>query len=499
MSDLISISKAAELLGVHIDTLREWDKKKIINSVRPSKSSHRRYLRSDIDKFLRVELPPKIVTIDKDYDQSSYLEKLEAEFIVNYPINNAATYNSLVNYKQDLNTPFQRWCNYKEGYSLELNELIFNYYGVNRGESQSIILDPFSGSGSTLLAAKQYGLSSIGFEVNQFSHFFSKVKTRNYTDSDLKLLNSKLNQYSKDDFWKTDILEVKLPSLSIADKMFDKAVVKDIYRLKQDIEIIKNDKVRDLLKFIWLSNLEYLSNYRKAGNGLKARKTKRERELPSVKDEIISKLKMVLDDIRSVRINGIEPIIYGTSCTSLSEHVANNSIRGVIFSPPYANCFDYTEIYKVELWFGEFVSNTDDLRKLRAETLRSHLNRKYDSQIHTEAPLLPILEKLDNENLWSKRIPLMIRGYFADMRSVISQLYSALEKGGFCAIVVSNSAYSGMVIPTDLIIATIAKSIGFRINKIDIARNIITSSQQYEKTIHLRKYLRESVIYMEKK
>lgn len=497
MNRLISISEAAKMLNVHVDTLREWDKKGTLRSVRLSAGSHRKYNLDDIESIIQ-STDASVIDTHKNIPQLEYLDNLERKFKVNYPLNNAATYNSLVNYKQDLAVPYQRWCNYKEGYSLELNELIFTYYGVKRGED-AIILDPFSGSGSTLLAAKKFGLKSVGFEVNQFSHFFSEAKTRNYDKSDIKILKQKIDLYKSDDFWNREVKHYDLPNMSIAEKLFDKNVQDDIYLLKQNIELVEQEKVRNLLKFLWLACLEHLSNYRKAGNGLKIRKTKNTRETPSVRSFFLKKLKEAVDDLTRSNINGFEPKIYNDTSINIDKYIQPESIRGVIFSPPYANCFDYTEIYKVELWFGGFVSDRNGLKVLKNEALRSHLNRIYDSNIQVEPTLKPVIDKLKTEHLWSKKIPFMLAGYFDDMRTIMKKLYASLEKGGFCSIVVSNSAYAGVVVPTDLILASIAETIGFKINKIDVARYIITSSQQYEKTLNVRSYLRESIIYMEKK
>ena len=492
MSELLSISEAANLLGVHPDTLRDWDRRGSLKSIRQNKASQRRCRRRDLDKIMSME-PAQ----DPD-SQLQYLQSLEKGFKINYPSNISATYKSLVNYRQDLDAPFQRWCNYKEGYSLELNEVIFEYFGIKR-DDKATILDPFSGSGSTLLAAKNFGLNSVGFEVNQFSHLFSVVKTRNYSDKDVEALENVLKVYSKDSFWLKKPSSYELPSLSISDKLFDKEILDHLYLIKQHLEVVDNMKAKELLKFIWLSNLEYLSNYRKAGNGLKIRKTIKAREQPSVRDEFVQKLRKAIDDIKQYDQNGPAPKIYNSSSIALSDHIKKGSIRGVIFSPPYANCFDYTEIYKVELWFGDFIANSDDLKGLRSQTLRSHLNRKYDKDILVGPLLQPVLDRLEKEKLWSKKIPPMLSGYFEDMKTILEQLYDALEDGGFCTIVVSSSAYAGIVVPTDLILAKTAESIGFRVPKIDVARYIITSSQQYDKTLYARKYLRESIIYMEKK
>lgn len=52
-SKLLSIGEASTLLGISIDTLREWDKKGILRSFRPSPTSKRYYQKEDIDHFLK--------------------------------------------------------------------------------------------------------------------------------------------------------------------------------------------------------------------------------------------------------------------------------------------------------------------------------------------------------------------------------------------------------------------------------------------------------------
>ena len=70
------------------------------------------------------------------------ISKLENQFNINYPESNKATYTSLLNYSNDLDTSFQRWYRYKEGYSIELvKDIIKKYNKYDNG----IIMDPFVG------------------------------------------------------------------------------------------------------------------------------------------------------------------------------------------------------------------------------------------------------------------------------------------------------------------------------------------------------------------
>lgn len=52
-SRLLKLSEAAELLNVHPNTLRHWDKKDILKAVRFGQRRDRRYQKSDIERFLK--------------------------------------------------------------------------------------------------------------------------------------------------------------------------------------------------------------------------------------------------------------------------------------------------------------------------------------------------------------------------------------------------------------------------------------------------------------
>lgn len=422
--------------------------------------------------------------------------KLEKKYKVIYPEGANATYTSLLNYSDDLNKPFQRWYRYKEGFSVELVEQLIKEYSKHK---KGIILDPFSGSGSTLLAANEMGYKGIGFEVNPFSYFLSKCKLENYSN---EIIEQYKNEYERilHDAESTDEKYI-LPKLSISNKVFEPQIEKYYMNIGILIDECKtNDKIRNLLKLGWLACLEPLCNYRKAGNGLKIKKYVKPRAI-TIDDARI----MLLEEYQNIYIdllknkNAGESTLYNETCINMSKRIKPESVEGIIFSPPYANCFDYTEIYKLELWFGQFVSEYADLKKLRTASLHSHLN----GDLSIEAPsksetLSSLLGELNNKELWDKKIPKMLQLYYDDMFRVLDESYDSLVDRGFCCIVVGNSAYGGIVFPADLILSEYAEKIGFKVDKIEVDRFIITSSQQYNITKETGKYLRESVVCLVK-
>ena len=52
MEKLLKLSKAAELLNVHPNTLRKWDKKGILKAIRFGERKDRRYRKEDIMKLV---------------------------------------------------------------------------------------------------------------------------------------------------------------------------------------------------------------------------------------------------------------------------------------------------------------------------------------------------------------------------------------------------------------------------------------------------------------
>lgn len=50
---LLRIHEAAEILGVHPETLRRWDRQGILNAIRVGARKDRRYATEDIQKKIR--------------------------------------------------------------------------------------------------------------------------------------------------------------------------------------------------------------------------------------------------------------------------------------------------------------------------------------------------------------------------------------------------------------------------------------------------------------
>ena len=397
-------------------------------------------------------------------------------------------YKKLVNFKTNLNQPRHSWFDIKEGYSTDLVSNILKDLDIKINDG--LVLDPFSGSGTTILQSSILGYESIGLEVNPFLYFLSKNKCKKY---------SKKFDLQKKKFLDYDLTKQKnfnVPKLSISKKLFQKQL-KIILQIKGWINKIVDIDTRELFFCAFLCSLDKSSYAKKDGNGLKYPKNK----VPAdFREMFIKNLEKFITDTDKVKIKKKPKIFLGNNLEIIKEkkfyEKFNNKISLCLFSPPYVNCFDYTEVYKTELWFGDFIKEYPDLKKLRNKTMSSHLNKNLAEVVILDE-IKSYIIKINQKKLWSNKIIKMIKNYFFEMNSLLEQLYKLIKKNGKCVIVVGNSSYGNIAIPTDKILEKIAKRIGFKKSYIIEARKLGTSSQQY-KNIDDPKKLRESLVVLSK-
>jgi hypothetical protein len=442
----------------------------------------------------------------KNHDEQAKIFKVLEK---NLHIENDYSIGSLVHFQNAQQTPIQRWYPYREGYSIELVNRFIKELDITGN-----IFDPFVGSGTTLLSAKENNLNSFGIDINPISVLVAKVENEMYQENDIQNLQLEITKIilleETNNEFKT--------SFNLADKVFNKDILNNLLYIKSHIRNIENIKLQNLIFVAWLSIIEEVSNIKKEGNGIKYKNRKRtktgyinidkekweEQTFPKnkfsfVKNKLLEKLSIILLDLKENYVikNCKSNIIWG-NCLKFDSYFTNE-IQFTFYSPPYCNCFDYFEIHKVELWLGDFVKNKDELNKIRNCGFRSNTNSLNNKDINYRNEYLEkLISLIEVEKLWNKKIPEVIRGYFDDTHTLLNKLYHHTTSDGYVGIVVGNSAYTGVIIPTDILICNIAKEIGFKVEKVYITRHLTTSSQQKKALEKLKYFLRESVIILKK-
>ena len=90
----------------------------------------------------------------------------------------------------------------------------------------------------------------------------------------------------------------------------------------------------------------------------------------------------------------------------------------------------------------------------------------------------------------------MVEAYFHDMNRVLKEAYRVLKTGGEAWLVVSTSAYGGVHIPVDLILADLGVKLGFELDGVYVLRSLRAAGQQQSSFGKVGLPLRESLIVL---
>lgn len=444
----------------------------------------------------------RLTGVYRDQKLGNFFKSLEDRFNVVDEIN---FFSRLVNMSLAKQQPFHRWIRYREGYAGDLVKEILRRYPIER--DKAFLLDPMCGSGSSLVAAGELGIDALGLDVNAYAVLSSNVKSKSYSKNDLKIIAGYITDFSV-----AQINKKKVDPLKDIEKYFPQGHLKELTQIQSWInQKIDKQIVLDFFNLALLAILEDCSNRKKDGNGLATRPS----PVTDVKVFYIDQLQMMYEDITNPK-SYLKSLRVAKDCSALDSKdqvgafavATNKSLGTIIFSPPYANSFDYFESYKLELSFGEFVEYKD------LKTAKKRLIRNYRIQsAKDQSSKIECVEKLcceielsipDKEKQTGTRdgrtrlVPHMLRAYFEDMDKVIDSSYAQLSSGGTMHIVVDQSSYVGIPIPTDLIFGYLAEKKGFKVISVINCRRANTSGQQLKRFPYLKELLRESIVSLRK-
>ena len=264
----------------------------------------------------------------------------------------------VVSYQGNRNAPGLRWLKYKEGFSSRLVEEL-----VDAAKPQAV-LDPFAGICTTPLVAAGLGSKAMGIEImpigvlagSAIAEVSNGLTRRAFDRTKTELLRRIRHGRGAVD-------EFAFPHVRITTGAFPLETEEEIARARSFIADVDDAGQRSLLDLACLSVLEESSYTRKDGQYLRWDR-RADRPLRSsvdlgpvarFSDALENRLAEITDDIDALKAKygGGQPELVTGSCLELLKDIPPGSVDLVITSPPYANRYDYTRTYALELaWMG---------------------------------------------------------------------------------------------------------------------------------------------------
>ena len=385
---------------------------------------------------------------------------------------------------------------YKGRFYPQLAKSLMNYAGIDKGKT---ILDPFCGSGTTLVESLLFGVNAIGIDINPIAHLLAKAKVRCLLlkPRDFEVLRHSFVPRLKNADWENNTIDNYKDSLEFEylKRWFPLNNLKQIIKIQTIIKTLENVD-EQLFAKVTLSNLlrdysyqdpsqlririrkdnppenlieKYIENFLKQINDL-------EKYNSLNKLELTSNIQTYLGDVRTLdKTIGIKP----------------HTIDLVITSPPYATALPYIDTDRLSLYVFGFV-NKNNFRELEeslignreiTKTKREQLDKELESNFQDS--ILPkeiidllkyiyFLNKNSDVGFRRKNTAALLYKYFYDMNTSLYQISKSLKKKSMAFFVVGDNktraSDENITIPTADFISLIAKNNKFElVEKIDLS------------------------------
>jgi DNA modification methylase len=282
---------------------------------------------------------------------------------------------------------------YKGKFHPQMIRALLNIIGLKEGDT---VFEPFSGSGTTALEAQLLGINFIGIDISPLCVLQGKVKTKSvYVIDEIAKLKNALISKIKPSLFNTE---------------------HDFYKILKDIE---NENARD---FYTLARLLAVSDESRRGRNFEQSFIKNlNLMIDSIKDykEITDKLHLKLGDVE-LKIEDSRKI-----------ELSDNSVDGIITSPPYSIALDYIE---------------NDAHSL--EDMGYKLNEIREDFVGVRGKGREKVELYNN-----------------DMKKSYSEMYRILKPNKYAVIVIGNATYQGQEVKTVEFTIDYMTKIGFNLEK----------------------------------
>lgn len=450
--------------------------------------------------------------VQPDGDSDVFYQALETK----YPPVRGAEYERLVVAYGNSVEPVHRWFRMKEAYSPYLLAKVLKDLEIADDAPLSIV-DPFAGSGTTatsaLLLERPGSTCAVGIEVNPFLALLARVKGQC-----LSLSSEERDQLADEvQSGAQAVLAPRRGRSPLAPKLaafgreeyFPVESRTALMKMRANLHEIAPGLARDLLAVLLAATVEPSSRLRKDGRALRFEADK---FVESPRKSFLTRVEAASSDLREVKSSGTATVIHGSALRSESwDAIETDAWDLCLFSPPYPNNIDYTEVYKLEAWFLGLIDNAEEFRAQRRATMRSHpsiIFEPKESQAQESGQGLGNVGSLpevvsDLASQLMRAVPAdryrrqrerTIRGYLADSHAVLASAYEKLRSGGALVYVVGNSRHGSRehayTIASDVLLARLAEDVGFVFDSLQVGRDLHRRGRH--------DHLRESVVFLRK-
>jgi len=387
-------------------------------------------------------------------------------------------------FMENREVPVHRWVPWIAGFSSRFVEDCFTAFLPEKSTRQ-MVLDPFAGVGTTIVSSLKAGHDSVGFEINPYAALACRAKIE-AIDLNLADFDHAISRYDHASRNGSRTASGSKPSgFESRIAFFSPKVEDQVYGFLSFSESIESGAVADLFKVAFGSVMVSFSNYTyEPSLGTRPGAGKPLIEDADVHAAILTKLRKMSTDTAWLQAQvrtGTQP--HGTvHCMNFMESpkvLDAASVDLAVTSPPYLNNYHYVRSTRPHLYWLGLLDSRAGLRKLEEDNIG-----KYWQTVRGMDPIKLAFEDADLQAtlniIRETRTDKGVYGgqgwanyaasYFNDSARFLSALRHAIKPDGYAVIVIGNSIIQGHEIKVEEVLARLAKSHGFEVDRIEMLR-----------------------------
>ena len=397
---------------------------------------------------------------------------------------------------------------YRGKFNPQIVRAIINILGLRQNEW---ILDPFCGSGTTLLEAAHTGLNAIGLDLNPLAIQIAEAKIasmhvdltelEDQVEKFKLILRTKIGDKSfESPFNDADIEDIggrfwqhHVPSLDYSLSWFPKSILIQLIAIFNEIDQLPSKDVRLILRIILSDMLRDVSYQDPKDLRIRRRKNPIENApvyalfletLTSKIDKII-KARKLIGDISTKQYAILEDARFCSSMVEKHLDFADNfKFNAAITSPPYATALPYIDTQRLSLVLLGLISSKDihetERRLIGNREISSKERGRIEDEMDDNAANLPseclvLCRELkaavdkNKDGFRRQNVSALVYKYMVDMGLMFHQINYILKRNSLFVLVVGrNETKLGgnrFLIDTPKYLILLAEQNGFKLHE----------------------------------
>ena len=322
-----------------------------------------------------------------------------------------------------------------------------------------LLLDPYMGSGTSLVEASIKGINAIGTDLNPLARLISKVKTTHYVEKDIQYYLNIIQTYLFE--YKEELVEKRnFDNISNYSYWYSED---SLMRLSYISQIINNNTPAELRDFFYTALSEVVREVSFTRNGEFKSFRMPEEKIKTFKpdvfrlfeEKVIRNIQGLIQFNKENKHSKIEIYNFNSSICIPEEIIKPNSVDMVVTSPPYGDSKTTVAYGQFSRWANEWFNYEN------AKNLDNYLmgGKKQTEELFTTISIRNVLDEIKSYDL--KRYYEVI-SFLNDYYKSISNVSKVVKKGGVVCYVVGNRTVKGVQIPLDFFTAEMFEKNGFK-------------------------------------